>query len=158
MQRIGKDNQLLNLDKLIDWKAIENLLTHIHKNDVDSRGGPIRYKHLSMFKAILLGRWHSLSDPALEDALRVRLDFILFTGLESPEEVPDETTLCRFRNVLIKKGLDRVLFEAINKQLESLGLKVEKASAAVIDATIIQSACRPKTILEPLPEDPQRAA
>ena len=153
MRRIGEENQLLRLDKLINWGAIDTLLTHIHKNDVDSRGGPIGYNHLSMFKAILLGQWHSLSDPALEDALRVRLDFILFTGLESPEEVPDETTLCRFRNVLIKKGLDVLLFQAINEQLEALGLKIEKASAAVVDATILQSACRPKKTLEVLPED-----
>ena len=54
-----------------------------------------------MFKAVLLGQWYSLSDPELEEALTVRLDFMMFTDLES--NVPDETTLCRFRNLLIKK-------------------------------------------------------
>ena len=31
-----------------------------------------------MFKAILLGQWHSLSDPELEHSLITRIDFNLF--------------------------------------------------------------------------------
>ncbi|MCB1970786.1 MAG: transposase [Geminicoccaceae bacterium] len=38
-----------------------------------------------------------MSDPRLEESLRVRLDF---TGLELHKPVPDETTHCRFRNAL----------------------------------------------------------
>lgn len=53
-----------------------------------------------MFKALLLQSWHSLSDPELEEALRVRIDFMLFTGMGIENEVPDETTICRFRNKL----------------------------------------------------------
>ena len=148
LHRIGSENQLLKLSKLIDWSQISPLLRGIHKNEINSQGGPKAYHHLSMFKAILLGQWHSLSDPALEEALRVRLDFILFTELEGPNEVPDETTLCRFRNALIEKGLDEILFKAINQQLEQLGLKVEKAQGAVVDATVIQSAARPRRTVE----------
>ena len=35
---------------------------------------------LLMFKAILLGQWHSLSDAALEQTLCVRIDFLQFCG------------------------------------------------------------------------------
>ena len=31
-----------------------------------------------MFKAVLLGQWHSLSDPELEHSLITRIDFNLF--------------------------------------------------------------------------------
>lgn len=148
LNRLGSENQLLKLNKLIDWSKISTLLRGIHKNETNSQGGPKAYNNLSMFKAILLGQWHSLSDPALEEALRVRLDFMIFTELDSLNEVPDETTLCRFRNILIEKQLDRVLFQAINQQLEQLGLKVEKAQGAVVDATIVEAAARPRRTIE----------
>jgi transposase, IS5 family len=68
--------------------------------------------------------------------------------LESQDATPDETTLCRFRNILIKKGLDEELFVEFNRQLEQLGIKIEKATGAVVEATIISSASRPKRTLE----------
>ena len=39
------------------------------------------YAILSMFKAVLLGQWHSLFDPELERALITRLDFSCFAVL-----------------------------------------------------------------------------
>jgi len=62
---------------------------------------------LSMFKAILLSQWYNLSDMGFEETSRVGLDFILFTGFEVETEVPDHSTLCRFRNILIDQGLDK---------------------------------------------------
>ena len=103
---------LLKLDQVIDWQPIEQYLnrqkTHYLR---DHRGRPA-YPLLSMFKAVLLGQWHSLSDPELEHSLITRIDFNLF---------------CRFD-------------ELINRQLTEKNLKVEKASAAIVDATIIQTA------------------
>ena len=40
-----------------------------------------------MFKALLLQSWHSLSDPKLEEALRVRIDFMLFPGMGIENEL-----------------------------------------------------------------------
>jgi IS5 family transposase len=89
-----------------------------------------------------------LSDPALEDALRLRLDFMLFTGFQMVDETPDETTLCRFRNKLIEKRLYDLIFRDINQQLERHGIKVKQAEAALIDATIVLSAARPRQTIE----------
>ena len=36
--------------------------------------------------------------------MKVRLDFMLFCGLELHSDVPDETTHCRFRTALVKGG------------------------------------------------------
>jgi transposase, IS5 family len=44
-----------------------------------------------MLKATPLGQWHSLSDPKLEHALTVRIDFIHFCGLTLSEAVIDAT-------------------------------------------------------------------
>ncbi len=147
-ERINKDNHLMRLDKLIHWDSLKQLLRGIHVNEENSRGGQKAYNNLSMFKALLLGQWHSLSDPALEDALRLRLDFMLFTGFEMADKVPDETTLCRFRNKLVEKGLYEKIFLELNRQLEEHGIKVKKAEAALVDATIIASAARPRQTIE----------
>jgi len=143
-----KDSKLLKLDKMINWRRVNNLLAKVHLRDDSCAPGGYMYDKLKMFKAILLGQWHSLSDPGLEEALCVRLDFMRFTGFDLAQDIPDETTLCRFRNKLTERKLDKMLFKEINKQLEQLGLKVEKAQAAVIDATIVESAARPRKVIE----------
>ena len=49
------------------------------------------------FKAVLLGQWHSLSDPELEHSLITRIDFNLFCRFDELS-IPDYSTLCRYRN------------------------------------------------------------
>ena len=147
-QRIRKENFLLKLNKLLDWEKIRKRLKKLYKKDEEDNGGARPYDPVKMFKAVLLGQWYSLSDPALEEALCVRLDFMMFTGFELLEDCPDETTLCRFRNRLVEKNLDKKLFKEINFQLEHLGLKIREARGAIIDATIIESSARPKKQIE----------
>ena len=85
------------------------------------------------------GQWHSLSDPELEHSLITRIDFNLFCCFDELS-IPDYSTLCRYRNWLAQDNTLSELLELINRQLTAKGLKIEKASAAVIDATIIQTA------------------
>ncbi len=59
---------LLKLDQVIDWQP-----------------------------AVLLGQWHSLSDPELEHSLITRIDFNLFCRFDELS-IPDYSTLCRYRN------------------------------------------------------------
>ena len=130
---------LLKLDQVIDWQPIEQYLNRQRTRYVrDHRGRPA-YPLLSMFKAVLLGQWHSLSDPELEHSLITRIDFNLFCRFDELS-IPDYSTLCRYRNWLAQDDTLSELLELINRQLTEKGLKVEKASAAVIDATIIQTA------------------
>ncbi|HEZ8016851.1 TPA: transposase, partial [Neisseria meningitidis] len=69
---------LLKLDQVIDWQLIEQYLNRQKTRYLrDHRGRPV-YPLLSMFKAVLLGQWHSLSDPELEHSLITRIDFNLF--------------------------------------------------------------------------------
>ncbi|MCK5176729.1 MAG: IS5 family transposase, partial [Candidatus Aenigmarchaeota archaeon] len=143
-KKIKETNKLILLLKLIDWKKCKKYLNNIHKNDINPQGGQKAYDNLKMFKTLLLQQWHSLSDEQTEEALCVRIDFMLFTGFELNDEIPDASTICRFRNKLIEKNLDKKLLTEINRQLEQAGLKLEKAHGAVVDATIIESAARPK--------------
>jgi IS5 family transposase len=139
-----KNNKIIAVGKLINWNRCLNHLRKIHKSDENLSGGQVPYDRLKMFKSILLQQWHSLSDEQLVEALSVRVDFMAFTGFELADELPDASTFCRFRNKLIEKNLDKKLFKEINFQIEKLGLKLEKAQCAIVDATLIESASRPK--------------
>jgi IS5 family transposase len=112
---LGDDNQLIKLNKLIDWSKFSKHLENIHQK-TERADGPKGYNPLKMFKCLLLSQWHSLSDPGLEESLRVRLDFLKFTGFSVGDKLPDETSFCRFRNKLIEQDkLD--YFHKINVHL-----------------------------------------
>lgn len=138
-EHLGKENQLYKLSRLLDWSKFSLILKDVHSAD-----GPTGYSPIKMFKCLLLQAWHSLSDPGLEHSLRVRLDFLQFTDFSVGSSLPDETTICRFRNKLVKQGKYEKLFCEVNRQLESHGLKVKSADIAIVDATIISSNARPR--------------
>jgi len=103
-ERLGSNNLLLKLDQLISWSQVEKYLkTSKLRSDLGRAG----YNELLLllFKRLLLGEWYSLSDGALEEALKVRIDFMLFVNLRVTAPIPDETTICRFRNLLVNHKL-----------------------------------------------------
>jgi IS5 family transposase len=63
-----KGNKLLALGELINWRGILKILNRVHRRDESQAAGKLGYDKLMMFKSILLGQWHSLSDPKLEEA------------------------------------------------------------------------------------------
>lgn len=149
-RRIGDQNVLRKVDALLDWASISVLLKRGMKR---SGLGPQGYEPVLLFKCLLLGQWHGLSDPKLEESLRVRLDFMLFAGLDLHGTVPDETTHCRFRSALVQAGIYDALLAEVCRQIEGHGLKVKEAGAAIIDATLIETAARPRTYVEAPAED-----
>lgn len=104
--------------------------------------GPTGYEPILLFKSLLLGQWHGLSDAKLERALNVRLDFMVFCGLDLHGAVPDNSTLCQFRNALVASGVFDDLLAEVCRQIEDHGLTLKEAEAAIIDATLIESAAR----------------
>lgn len=68
-----------------------------------------------------------------------------------PRAAPN--THCRFRNALVVNGVYDDLLAEICRQLEEHGLKVREAEAAIIDATLIASAARPRSHVEGIAED-----
>ena len=117
---------LLKLDQVIDWQPIEQYLNRQRTRYLrDHRGRPA-YPLLSIFKAVLLGQWHSLSDPELEHSLITRIDFNLFCRFDELS-IPDYSTLCRYRNWLAQDNTLSELLDLINRQLTEKGLKVKTA-------------------------------
>ena len=149
-QRLGSENILVKVDKLIDWSRFSLLL---EQAKIRKKLGPQGYDPLLLFKCLLLGQWHGLSDPQLEESLKIRLDFMLFAGLDLHSKIPDETTHCRFRNLLVAKGLFTDFLDEICGQLEEHGLKLKEAETAIVDATLIESAGRPNKVLDVIAQD-----
>ena len=147
-RHLGSGGHLMKIDQLLKWYRFSKILKGVH-----SDLGPDGYDPVQMFKCLLLQSWHSLSDPMLEQSLRVRLDFLQFTGFSVGDKLPDETTFCRFRNKLIEKNKLEKLFNEVNHQLEQHGLKVKNADVAIVDATIISSNARPRKVIEVDGED-----
>ena len=149
VDRIGADDVLAKIDALMDWRAFSPIL----KRGLGRSGeGPAGYDPLVLFRCLLIGQWHGLSDPKLERALKVRLDFMIFCGLDLHAPVPDETTHCRFRNALVRGGVYDDLLAEVCRQIEAHGLKLKEAEAAIIDATLVESAARPRTHID-APQD-----
>lgn len=75
-----------------------------------------------MLRMCLLQIWFNLSDPAAEDAIYDSYALRNFAGINFLEEfVPGETTLCKFRHLLVANGLNKLLFEAINRGMVQSG-------------------------------------
>lgn len=146
--RVKQDSALMKVNRLIDWELFRHCLKGLYRREESLAGGPEPFDPVLMFKALLLGQWHCLSDVELEEALRVRLDFMLFCGFELHEAVPDASTLCRFRNRLVKAKKLAILLHEVNGQLQRHGLMVKAAHGAVVDASFITCAARPDSALE----------
>jgi len=136
-RRLGSNAALERIDGLIDWSRVEPLLSDVRSG---ATGRP-PYPALSMLKAHYLQVLYDLSDPGLEEALLVRLDFRRFCGLSLDDPTPDETTICRFRLAAADAGvLERCLAE-VNRQLDAQGLMLKKGT--LMDATIVAATHRP---------------
>lgn len=131
----GGQGRLDRLDELVKWYRFEKLLKGLR-----DEAGPGRpsYPSLAMFKALLLQSLYGLSDAELEEALADRLSFRRFLGLSLSDAVPDHTTLCRFRNLLIAAGLLDKLFAELDRQLDKAGVILRRGT--MLDATIIEAA------------------
>lgn len=130
--------RLDRLHGLVKWYRFEKLLGSLR----DGGSGRPAYPALLMFKVLLLQSLYGLSDMEAEEALADRLSFRRFVGLALADAVPDHSTICRFRNLLVERGVLEKLFGELDKQLDKAGLILRRGT--MLDATVIEtSAARP---------------
>jgi len=132
----GRNRRLDAIGEVVDWTPVAMLLDGIHSA---AKGEPA-WPPLALFKALLLGLWHDLSDVALAEALDDRASFRRFCGFSSSEAVPERTAFVRFRKALVERQLDEKLFRAVVRQLEAQGLAVR--TGTLVDATVIAQAAK----------------
>ena len=141
-RRISKNTFFLHMSKLLDWDALEKELVKITKRGENDRGCKA-YNPLLLFKMQLISVWYNLSDVQTEEMVNDSLSAMRFCGLNIEDDVPDHSTLSRFRSQLTqKKSYDRML-RKVNKQLKSKKIILTNGQAKV-DASITESPFNPK--------------
>ena len=143
------EGRLDRIAQMIDWAPLVAIVSRLST----ARTGRPSFPREVMIKALLLAQWYRLSDPELEECLADRLSFRRFVGLSLQDQVPDETTVCRFRGALAEHGLTEMLLAEVNRQLEAKHLFVK--AGTIIDASVVQAAVKPPAAGEDTsPTDP----
>ena len=141
-RRTRKNKFFASINNIIDWGTIEKEIDKVYKKGRSVDGRP-SYRGLLLFKMLLISIWYDLSDEMTEEMVNENLSAMIFCGLQIEDDVPDHSTLSRFRNELTsKKAFDRLL-KKINKQLEAKQIKLSKGKG-IIDASITESPWKPK--------------
>jgi IS5 family transposase len=139
-KRSRTSKMLEDIKHFVEWGTIERQVAVIDRTGTPAGGRrpiPIDWK----VKMLFVQHLYNLSDPELEEQMMDRLSFQEFVGITFNTEIPDFTTLWRFKEALIREKLLDGIFEIILHQLEARGLLVKKGT--IVDATIIQSKNRP---------------
>jgi IS5 family transposase len=131
-QKTKGTTRLEKIDALINWKRFGYRLEKLLDRGKDGRPP---YPVLSMFKAMILQRLYNFSDPEMEEMLYDRISFRRFCGFGLSDRLPDETTICRFRQLLGDKA--NSLLQLVLEDLSTQGLTMK--GGAIVDATIISS-------------------
>jgi IS5 family transposase len=126
---------LMDMDRIIPWPemtaAVETVYPKISEN-----GGRPPIPLERMLRIYFLQLWFNLSDPAVEEALYDSVAMRGFVGIDlGAEGAPDETTVCKFRHLLERAKLGKVLLKAVNDHLRRNGIKI--SNGTIVDATII---------------------
>src|SRR5438105_12596081 len=124
---------------LVDWEKLEKKISVIDKTQLGVGGRP-RIPLQWMLRMLFIQNLYNLSDPELEDQLIDRKSFQDFVGIHQGVEIPDFSSLWRFKEALVQNKLGNELFDTIKAALEKKGLFVKKGTA--VDATILQSTTR----------------
>jgi IS5 family transposase len=133
VQQRGAPNKVLEtIIREVDFSAAEQQVAATY-----SQGGRPACRVGVLLRIMILQHLYGLSDPQVEEQIKDRLSFQKFVQLDSHEAVPDETTICRFRQRLIECNLHEGLLGLLNSQLEAKGYIVKRTT--MVDATIVES-------------------
>jgi len=107
-----KEKFLREMNDIIPWADwVNKILPYYPKG---KRGRPPRGIEV-MLRMYLLQIWFNLSDEGLEDAIYDSYAMRNFVGINFLEEqVPDATTLLKFRHLLEEHNLGEAIFNDIN--------------------------------------------
>jgi IS5 family transposase len=126
---------LTEMDSVVPWVRLLAALEPYYPKGARGRP-PIGLER--MLRIYFLQQWYGLSDEGLEDALYDSIAMRAFVGINlAVENVPDATTLLKFRRLLLKHDLTRRLFDVIGISLCERGLMMKEGT--LVDATIIEA-------------------
>ena len=132
--RTKKKEFLEQMERLIPWgEWVAEIKPCYYKGERGNKP----YDLELMLRIYVLQNLYSLSDEGTVAEVIDSRAFSNFCGVESSNQVPDGDTLGRFRNLLIRHGVQEKLFTQVVEQLEARGLLLKKGT--IVDSTIISA-------------------
>ena len=130
-----RDIFLNKMENLVPWQEwIALIEPHYPKGD---RGRP-PIGCEKMLRLYLLQSWYNFSDEGMEDAVYDSQSLRQFSRIDlSCDSVPDATTLLKFRHLLEKHSLPKMMFAELSGRLQQQGILMKEGT--IVDATIIKA-------------------
>ncbi|MBS0315603.1 MAG: IS5 family transposase [Proteobacteria bacterium] len=134
-KRTRKREFLDEMNLVVPWAELVSLIAP-HAPTPGAKGGRPPFAVETMLRVHFLQQWFNLSDPAMEEALYDTPMFREFAGLDMDEgNLPDESTILRFRHLLEERHLSVQILATVNATLTARGLLLKQGT--VVDATLI---------------------
>jgi len=132
------------LKKKIDWNRLLKPIEHkLSRERSIEAAGRKPFSLLVIVRCFILQYIYNLSDPRLEEEIADRRSFQMFLEINSGDSIPDETTICRYRELFSRLELDKLMFESLKQQLRQRNLLLERVT--LVDATIKQAQATPES-------------
>lgn len=127
---------LEKMDAILPW---QNWVALVAPYYPDGKRGRKPVEIEQMLRMTMLQVWFSLADEGVEDAIYDSYAMKSFMGIDfsAGEQVPDATTLCKFRKLLNEHGLQKKFFDQVQELLAKEGKLV--SGGTIVDATIINA-------------------
>ena len=145
-----RDRFLAKIDNVTPWSQLHELIAPFYPKVEGAGRPPIGLAR--MLRMYVAQQCFGLSDEGIEDAIYDSQAIRAFVGIDlNRESAPDATTLLKFRRLLEKHELTRMIFETINGHLAAQGLMMREGT--IVDATLI--AAPPSTKNKDKKRDPE---
>lgn len=127
---------LEKMDRILPWRAWVELVAPHYP---DGKRGRRPQEIERMLRMTMLQTWFNLSDEGVEDAIYDSYAMKTFMGIDFSigEQVPDATTLCKFRKLLNEHNLQEQFFNQVQELLKDEGKLI--TGGTIVDATIIEA-------------------
>ena len=121
------------MEEIIPWDSWIQIIAPYYPSG--NHGRPVKGIE-TMLRMYLLQDWFNLSDEGVEDAIYDSYAMRKFMKINfMHEQVPDATTLLKFRHLLEEHNIGDAIFKDVNDRLEKAGLIMH--GGTIVDATII---------------------
>ena len=131
-----RDEFLRQMDEALPWAELVAVVEpHYYPGKRGRR--PVGVER--MLRMYFLQLWFNLSDEGVEDAVYDSRAFSEFMGVSFGlgDQVPDATTLLKFRRMIEREGLGGEILACVSRVLEEKGVMMRGGS--IVDATFIES-------------------
>ena len=132
--RTKKREFLAEIDRIVPWeKWISIIKPYYYKGERGNKP----YDLERMLRIYLVQNLYNLSDMAAVAEVIDSRAFSDFCGVESSNQVPDGDPLGRFRNILLRNGIQQELFAQVVELLMQRGLILKRGT--IVDSTFIEA-------------------